>query len=288
MKYKKLNEVLIEWNKASEEDSDNRLLNQKDINDSLSYEPNVIDFTGIYTTRLFDPEEWYRWDKDHVMLNNPTKQIRGIQLIKSLIKSGDYFGFSYAVSHESGSLIPDNIEIFINNKLIHLDKEGEDYRRLIKTGRLSWNTISKKILTLEKLNKKRIEIRCKIKYSIPLTGYVSLFANTDLIELKKLKNTKNIHTFRNLFSGSKLEKVCWFDTSSSEDIEYMFNNTKIKTIPENFNFKNVTDCNGLFNECTQLEGPLPKLDMPLVDRFTTTIFKNVNFGWWKKYNQGWK
>ena len=39
MKYKLLNEVLIEWNESSKEDSDNIILNQKDINKSLKGVP---------------------------------------------------------------------------------------------------------------------------------------------------------------------------------------------------------------------------------------------------------
>lgn len=283
MRYRYLNEVLLDWN------NDLNISNKDDAlvkvsSEDLTYNPCVVDFKGLYkpsnliSNSDLNPLE-LPFDKG--------KYTRCCQIFTPPLSFVGNRYFTETGEHMAGQLIHAiKIEVWINNILIHFSENTPDFKLFLDYGNIRWNYIKKFVKNISVDTP--IEVHCKFTYKEPVTNYFRFFSVGDsLIKLLEFHNTKEVINMKYLFAQDfKLTDICLFDTRNVQNAEGMFLCTHIKTIPKGFNFKKVTNAENMFRDCVHLEGPLPTLDMPLVDKKNSGVFKNCSFDWWKKYNQG--
>lgn len=245
-----------------------KIISKDNIKDLISNNPNCLNFTAIY--------------KCH--------SLNKIQIFSDLSKIGcttaqiDKLRSNWNTSVES-------CMIWINDELMDLSDIND------KNADTFWTNFfycgfykGKKRFLKNKL----YQIKIIINFKYPVKSFSRLFSyNNDLIEMVKINNSRDITDTLGMFKYClNLEKVCLFDTKSVLDSSKMFMSTAIKTIPDGFNWKKLLFCDFMFANCLDLEGPLPpfnKTTAPyIVKSAVKGFFKNVNFSWWKQYNQGFK
>lgn len=269
---KSLNEILLNWDNDIEDNTEG-ILSSKDIQDILSYNPNCLDFTAIYRSKMGS---------------------QSIQVLSNLWENGITHIRTESMRYQWKTYV-DKCLIWIDDKHIDLpnikdEKASDFWDNFFKGGCLGKGCNIKKDFS----EKASWKIRIYIEFKKSLETLQNLFkCNNCLVELVDIKNTKGIQDTQGMFSWCRqLEKICLFDTQSVLDASKMFYASSIKTIPDGFNWKKLLFCDYMFASCDKLEGPLPpfnNITMPwIVKSSVNGFFKGVPFSWWKQYNQGFK